>query len=173
MLLQDWRHHYRSLWSSSWNRGSSSLVYPGLHFLWATQWVFLEKQRTLTLPLQLFHAPSFYWSPICSFTLVTLYVLLWLFYVLCCVCLFSMSALCPWVTFLWFPLEPWFPWLLFWIKRQHTTVFMCKHIKRLSASTCWSIPTQQPRCCPLKMTKRLLWEYVLVCITRLILVRPL
>ena len=34
-------------------------------------------------------------------------------YILCYVCLFSMSDLWPWITFLWFPLKSWFPWLLF------------------------------------------------------------
>ena len=38
-----------------------------------------KKQRTLTLPKHLVHAPSFYWSPSCSFTFVNLYVLCWLF----------------------------------------------------------------------------------------------
>ena len=37
----------------------SSFVYLGLDFLWATSRVFLEKQRTLTLPVYLTHAPSF------------------------------------------------------------------------------------------------------------------
>ena len=30
---------------------------------------------------------------------------IWLFYVLCSVCLFSMSGLYPWITLFWFPLE--------------------------------------------------------------------
>ena len=100
-------------WSSTWTRGllrciasapwklicsmchsfPLSFVYPGLDFLWATRRVFLEKQRTLTIPVHLVHAPSFLWSPSCSFTFVTLCVLFWLFYVLCSVCLFSMSGL--------------------------------------------------------------------------------
>ena len=32
---------------------------------------------------------------------------------LCCVYLFSLSGVCPWITFCWFPLEFWFPWILF------------------------------------------------------------
>ena len=35
------------------------------------------------------------------------------YFVLCCVCVFSMSGLCPWITFIWFSLESWFHWLLF------------------------------------------------------------
>ena len=42
---------------------------------------------------------------------VTLYVLFWLYYVLCYLCLFSMSGLWPWLTFFWYPPESWFPWL--------------------------------------------------------------
>ena len=44
-----------------------------------------------------------------------LYVLFCLFYVPCCVCLFSMSGLCPLNTFFWFPLESWFSWLLLYL----------------------------------------------------------
>lgn len=35
-----------------------------------------------------------------------------LFYVLCSVCLFPMFCLCSTITFVWFLLEFWFPWLL-------------------------------------------------------------
>ena len=48
-----------------------------------------------------------------SFTFVALNVLFCLFYVLCCDCLLSMSGFCPWITFFWFLLESWYPWLLF------------------------------------------------------------
>ena len=34
------------------------------------------------------------------------------YFMFCCVCLFSMSGHCPWITCLWFLLESWFPWLL-------------------------------------------------------------
>ena len=37
----------------------SSFVYPGLDVLWANRRMFLEKQRTLTQPVHLVHAPSF------------------------------------------------------------------------------------------------------------------
>ena len=56
---------------------------------------------------------SFYWILSCSFTFVALYVLFWLFHLLCCVYMVSMSGLCPWVIFFWFPLESWLPWLLY------------------------------------------------------------
>ena len=115
MLLQDWSPHYRRFmvvimnsWivtmcpSAPWkpicstcHNFLSSFVYPGLVCLWATRRVFLEKQRTLTLPVQLVHAPSFMLGPSCSFTFVTFYALFQLRYVLCCVGLFSMSGLCP------------------------------------------------------------------------------
>ena len=41
---------------------------------------------------------------------------------LCCVCLFSMSGRCPWITFRWFSLESWFHWLLF---QDKTYVQIC------------------------------------------------
>ena len=56
---------------------------------------FQKSERTLNLLVHLVHAPKFQWSPSCSFTFVTLYVLFWLFHVLCCVRLFSMSGLVP------------------------------------------------------------------------------
>ena len=37
----------------------SPFVYPGHDFLWTTRRVLLKKQRTLTLPVRLVHAPSF------------------------------------------------------------------------------------------------------------------
>ena len=69
IMPQDWRHHYRSLWSSSWTCGSlrsihvhhenwfvqrvivflSSFIYHGHDFLWATRRVFLKTQMTLIL----------------------------------------------------------------------------------------------------------------------------
>ena len=91
----------------------SSFVYPGLDSLWASRLVLLEKQMTLIIPLYLVHALKFY-CPSCFFTFVTSYVLFWLFYVLRCVCLFSLTGLYPWFTFFWFPLESWFTWWLFW-----------------------------------------------------------
>ena len=69
--------------------------------------------RTLTLPVHQVLASSFWWSLSFSFTFVTLYVLFWLFTVLCCMYLFAMSGLYPWITFFWFPSESCFPWLLF------------------------------------------------------------
>ena len=65
---------------------------------------FFQKSRGRLLYRQV-HAPSFQWDPNCSFTYVALYILYWLFYVLCCLCLFSMSGLCPWITLFGFPLE--------------------------------------------------------------------
>ena len=53
----------------------------------------MKFMRTLTLSVHLVHAPSFWWSPSCSFTFVILFVLYLSFDVLCCVCLFSMSGL--------------------------------------------------------------------------------
>ena len=64
---------------------------------------------------------------------VILYVLFCSLYGLCCVCLFSMSYLFPWVIFFWFQLGSWFPWLLFkynvnknlWIKCYTTWISFC------------------------------------------------
>ena len=119
MTLQDWCHHYRSFmvviknsWivtvypSAPWKLIGqrvvvylSSFVYHGLDFLWATRQMFLEKQRTLTLPLNLFHAHSFNGVWVAHLLLV-----LWMYdfsYFVYCVCLFSMFSLCPWITFFW------------------------------------------------------------------------
>ena len=110
MLLQDWCHHFRSFMIVIMNSRIvtvyhlhmrtdlfnalvflSSFVYPGHDFLWATRWVFLERQRTLTLPVHVVHAPSFLVE--FEFTFVSLYVLFWLFYILCCACLFFVPGL--------------------------------------------------------------------------------
>ena len=69
------------------------------NFLWATRRVFLEKLRTLTLPVHLFHAPS-----ISEVWVSHSHQLLCMYYF---VCLFSMSGPCPWITFFWFQLESW------------------------------------------------------------------
>ena len=68
------------------------------HFWFIQRWILLTFQDNIRC-----------WT---SFTFVALYVLFWLFHVLCCVCLFSLSSLCPWISFLLFPLESWFVWLL-------------------------------------------------------------
>ena len=48
-----------------------------------------------------------------------------MFFVLC-VCLFSMSGLCPWITFFWFPLEFWFPDYFFKVlKNDCHPFFIC------------------------------------------------
>ena len=73
----------------------SYFVYPGLDFLWATRLLFLEKHRMLTLPVHLIHihATSIWWRPNFSFAFVSLDVLFWLFHVLSCACLFSLSVM--------------------------------------------------------------------------------
>ena len=76
----------------------SSFIYLELDLIWATQLVFLEKQRTFTLPVHLVHAPSFCWSHF-SFAFVSFCVLFWLFHVLCCVCLFPLFC-CVYLIFL-------------------------------------------------------------------------
>ena len=59
-----------------------------------------------------------------QFTFVTLYAL---FYVLWCMCQFSMSGLCPWMTFFLFPLKSWCTWLLL-----HKQLFWsCRNISLL------------------------------------------
>ena len=99
------------LWSSPWNRRSlrcihlhhenwfvqdvivflSSFVYPGLPFYEKLGWCFWKSRGRLPY--------RYTWSMLpvlsCSFAFVTLYVLLYLLYVLCCVCLFSMSGFVP------------------------------------------------------------------------------
>ena len=69
---------------------------------------FLEKQRTFTLPGHPVFSGVWVAHSLCFF--VALFQFL---HVLCCVCVFSMSGLCPWITLFWLPLEPWFHWLLF------------------------------------------------------------
>ena len=65
-----------------------------------TRRVFLEKQRTLTLPMHLVT-----WSTLLVFSGVRIAHLLLLLsvyyfsYFIFFVCLFSMSGLCPWITF--------------------------------------------------------------------------
>ena len=86
-----------------------------LDFLWTTQRVSLEKLRMVTLLVHLVHAPSF--------SEVWVAHLLLLLCVLCWVCLFSMSGLCPWITFFWLLLEPWVPWLLFQRESLNTSLF--------------------------------------------------
>ena len=54
----------------------------------ATQRMLLENQRTLILPVHLFLVQSGL-----SINFVSFYVLVWLFRVLCCVCLLSLSGL--------------------------------------------------------------------------------
>ena len=108
MLLHDWSHHTEVLWSSSSGRGS----------LWCTHLhhenrfvqlviVFFPLSSSLILlfisssagvsrkaiPVHLVYSSCFYRS--CSFSFVALYVLYWLFCVLCCACLFSTSGLSP------------------------------------------------------------------------------
>ena len=75
--------------------------------IFIANWIFQQCFRTLTLPMHLVHALSFWWNWRCSFTFVCLYILFWLLYVHCCVCLFFLSSLWPWITFCWF--------LLYWL----------------------------------------------------------
>ena len=81
----------------------------GLYFLWAIWQVFLEKHRTLTLPVHLVHSPIF--SEFAHLLLFVRVILVILCYLLC-VPVF-LSGLNPWTTFFWLPLESWIPWLLF------------------------------------------------------------
>ena len=87
---------------------------------------------SLTLPVHLVHALSFLWTSSCSFTFVALYVLFWFFYVLCCVYLFSLSGLCPWITFFWFLLQSCFPWLQFNIRGSN------KHWSKIQVLGKWN-----------------------------------
>ena len=62
--------------------------------IFEVSWVFLERQRTLTLPARLVHVPCFFfWSLGCSFTFV-------FFCVICYVWLFSKFSLYSWNIFL-------------------------------------------------------------------------
>ena len=132
MLLQDWSHYYKFFMVVSMNTWIVT-VYPSAPlklicsmchscaFLFRVPrtWLFMsntDKQRTLTLLVLLDHGLSFWWSLSCSFISVALCVLIQLFCLFCCICLFSSCGLCSWITFFWFPLESWIPWLLFLIK---------------------------------------------------------
>ena len=128
MLLQIWSHHYRRFmgviinswiiteypsapWEpicSTYYSFPSSFVYPGSEFLWATRRAFVEKRERLSYRLTWSMLVVFIKSLICSFTFVAMYVLFWLFYVRCCLCLFYMSGLYPWIIFFWLSLESWF-----------------------------------------------------------------
>ena len=119
----------------------SCFFYPGLDFLWATRWVFLEKQGTLTLPVHLIYVPS------CSFTFVTLnvHVLFWLFHVLCCVCLKS-SILFFWkldLDYLFSNGRIFLSWIIAWNifthferrKEVHMDTILCCVQKQLGSSS--------------------------------------
>ena len=94
MFLQYWSHHYRSYGrhhelvdccSVSMSTMKTDLFNVS-HFSFPLSFTqhltvydqlggcFLKKQRTLTLPMHLVHAPSVYWNASCSFTFVILYV---------------------------------------------------------------------------------------------------
>ena len=93
----------------------SSFIYPGRLFM-SNLVVFLSRKA---------EAYQYTWSMLPVFSGV------WVAHLLCyilvsyigsiliimffavSVCLFSMFGLCPWITFFWFPLESWFPCLLF------------------------------------------------------------
>ena len=46
-------------------------------------------------------------------------VLFWLFHVVFCTCLFSLSCHHPWIIFFWLPIESWFSWFPFHIIFLH------------------------------------------------------
>lgn len=53
-----------------------------------------------------------------------------------CLCLISLFILYPWITFFWFPLTSWFPWLLVislkgWWTRSHITEFGLRYLVNL------------------------------------------
>ena len=79
---------------------------PGLGFLWAARWVFLR--------------PTAEPSPCSLFLFLCTYYFGYFMFLV--VCVFSLSGLCPWVAFFWFPLESWFPWLL------NTLHAFCKNV---------------------------------------------
>ena len=159
-MLHDGSHHYRSSMVVIMNPWINT-VYPStpwkliyftshsfpFHFclpwIWllcATRRVSLEKTETLILPVHLVHDPRPLWSPSCSFTLVTLYLFSLLFYILCCVCLLSMSNLCPSIKFCWFSLESWYPWIL-----VHLLLFV-QPSQSLVVEEDWLVQVQQNRC---------------------------
>ena len=72
-------------------------------FLLANQWVIREKQWALTLSVHLVH--PFKWSPSCLFTFVALYILFWLFYLLCGSVSHDWSLSMDYILLL----ESWFP----------------------------------------------------------------
>ena len=120
ILQQDWSPHHRNIMVGIMNSWTIT-VYPSAPrepicstchsfpflfrqpqscLLMRNSWVFLEKQWTFTLLMQLVHAPVFSGSRVAHY--------------LCCVlCLFFLAGLCPWITFCWSSLEYLFPWQLF------------------------------------------------------------
>ena len=98
MLSSDWDHRSRNSMVATMNL-LTNMVWPsqtwemtcflchsfpssfntGHDIIWATRWVFHEKQRTLTLPVHLVHAPSFWWSLGRSFLFSFFYVYFLLF----------------------------------------------------------------------------------------------
>ena len=75
------------------NLNLSSFVYPGLDFLCASWWVSLKKQRTLTLPVHLVHAPRFLWSPSYLLLLLCLYDFSYFVVYVCFPCLVCVPGL--------------------------------------------------------------------------------
>ncbi len=103
MLSSDWNHRSRNslvgtmnlLTNMVWPSQTWEMTYflchsfpssfnTGQAIKWETRRRFHEKQRTLTLPVHLVHAPSFWWSPGRSFIFSFLYVLFFCCLHLCC-----------------------------------------------------------------------------------------
>ena len=49
-------------------------------------------------------------------------------YILCCVRLFSLSGLCPWITLFWFPLKSWFLDFSWTLSQYWFQWFVSKHM---------------------------------------------
>ena len=75
-----------------------------IYFFINRTWVLLEKQKTLPYRCTWSMPPVFVESELLIYFCYFVYIILFTLCSLLC-CRFSMTGLCPWITFFWFPLE--------------------------------------------------------------------
>ena len=133
LLLQDWSNHDRSFVVPWWTRGSLRCIHL-LHENWFVQrvmhcipflfhlpwiWILMSDLPGIFRkaedayptgapgPCSQFLVESKLLIYFCNFV----YIILFFFYVRCCVCQFFMYCLCSCITFFLFPNESRYPWL--------------------------------------------------------------
>ena len=87
----------------------SSFVYLGLDFCFYEQIGVLRKAEDAYPTGAPGSCSYFYKIRSCSFTFFDFVCIILVFYVLCCVCLLTMSGFCHLIAFRWFSLDSWFP----------------------------------------------------------------